>query len=126
MDADYVFRVRVRLEPETPDVSVEPATFETVLRKRAAPPGEDDWLFFRDHLWHGELGDEEHFREMTEDALGLPVTSVSFSELETDEAYLDALRAEIGEQLDEFKADGVDRAVSKYLGSSIRVVPDGA
>ena len=51
----------------------------------------------------------------------MPVTSVSFRELQTDEAYLDALKAEIAEDLEPFNADSVTEVVSKYLGSSIRV-----
>lgn len=123
--ARYVFRVEFRLEPRVAGVSVSPAQFETILYRAAEQPGEDGWLFFRDHLWHGELGDEAYFREVADDALGVPVTSVSFREFETDEEYLDALRAAVGEQLDEFNADTVDEAISKYLGSSIRVVPEG-
>lgn len=56
----------------------------------------------------------------------MPVAAVSFRELQADEAYLEALRAEIGANLAEFRADAVDRALTKYLGSSIRVLrPDG-
>jgi hypothetical protein len=119
--ARYVFRVRFRVEPSLSEVSVDPAEFETTLYRSADPPGEADWLFFRDHLWRGNVEDEAYFREVTEDALGVPVVSVSFSELQTDQAYLDALRDEIGTQLGKFKADTVDEALKKYLGSSIRV-----
>lgn len=120
--ARYVFRVRFRIEPSLPEVSVDPAEFETTLYRAADPPGEAGWLFFRDHLWRGNVGDETYLREVTEDALGVPVVSISFSELQTDQAYLDALRDAIGAQLDEFKADTVDEALKKYLGSSIHVV----
>jgi len=119
--AAYVFRVTVRLDPGPPEVSVDPATFETVMERAADPPGEDGWLFFRDNLWRGELADEGHFRQLTEEALDVPVADVSFRELRTDDEYLAALKAEIGENLAEFKADGVSEALSKYLGSSIRV-----
>lgn len=112
----------MRIEPSVPGVSLEPDRFETTLYREADPPGEDGWLFFRDHLWRGELGEPEYFRELTEDALGVAVTSVSFSELRTDEAYLQRLEAEIGEHLEEFRSDSVQRTLSKYLGSSIRVV----
>lgn len=121
--ARYVFRVAVSLEPATPGISVEPAQFETVLYRAADPPGRDGWLFFRDNLWRGELGDPDHFRELTEDELGVSVSEVTFSELQTDEAYLEAFRSEIATQLDAFNADTVDEAVSKYLGSSIDVGP---
>lgn len=123
--ARYVFRVAFRLEPAGEHVSVDPAEFETTLHREADPPGRDGWLFFRDNLWRGEIGDRDHFRGLTEEVLGAPVTSVSFSELQTDGAYLDALRAEIEANLAEFKADDADEVLSKYLGSSIRVVPDG-
>ena len=120
-DARYVFRVRFRLAPAPPDVNVDPETFETLLSRRAATPGEDGWQFFRDNLWRGAVGDEPYLREVTEEALGVPVDSVAFSELRTDEAYLDALRAAIREDLGAFRADSVEAALSKYLGSSIRV-----
>ncbi|MEF8778323.1 MAG: LWR-salt protein [Natronomonas sp.] len=119
--ARYVFQVRFRIEPSLPEVSIAPAEFETTLYRAANPPGEAGWLFFRDHLWRGNVEDEAHFREVAEDALGVSVVSVSFSELQTDQAYLDALRDEIGTQLGEFRADTVDEALKKYLGSSIRV-----
>lgn len=120
--ARYVFKIEFRIEPTMKEVSVEPSRFETTLHRAAAPPGHEGWLFFRDHLWRGELGDEDYFREVAENALGVSVTSVSFSELQTEEGYLEALRAEIGENLDEFRADTINKALSKYLGSSIRVV----
>lgn len=60
-------------------------------------------------------------QEITADALGVPVVSISFSELQTDRAYLDALREAIGDHLDAFKAETVDEALKKYLRSSIRV-----
>lgn len=123
--ARYVFRVRFRIEPSLPEVSVDPAEFETTLYRAANPPGEAGWLFFRDHLWRGNIGDEAYLREVAEDALGVPVVSISFSELQTEQTHLDALRAAIGDQLGEFKADTVDEAIKKYLGSSIHVVTRG-
>ena len=119
--ARYVFRVRFRVEPSQPELSVEPAEFETTLYRAADPPGVDGWLFFRDYLWRGEIGDEAYFRGIAEDALGVSVVSISFSELQTDQAYLDALREAIGTQLGEFNAKTVDEALKKYLGSSIHV-----
>ncbi|WP_254864763.1 LWR-salt protein [Halovivax gelatinilyticus] len=119
--ARYVFRIRFRLEPTQSAVTTDPATFETKLYRTADPPGESGWLFFRDHLWRGRVGDEAHVRRLAEAALDVPVVSVSFRELQTDRAYLDALRAAIGDQLDAFKAETVDEAVTKYLGSSIHV-----
>lgn len=123
--ARYVFRVTFRLDPSTPDLAADPAQFETTLSKTADPPGEAGWLFFRDNLWRGEVSDEAHFRDLTGDALGVPVTAVSFSELQTDEAYLDALRAAVGARLDEFNANTVDQVLSRFLGSSIRVESTG-
>ena len=121
MNAEYVFRVRVRIDPSDEGVRVDPATFETTLYRRADPPGEDGWLFFRDNLWRGEVNDEGHLRDEAEASLGVPVDSVSFSALRTDEEYFDALKAEVGDSLDLFKADSVSEVVSKYLGSSIEV-----
>lgn len=119
--ASYVFRVRFRLEPGTPEVSVEPASFETVLYREADRAGSEGWLFFRDNLWRGDLGEEAHFRELTEAALDVPVTAVSFRELQADEAYLEDLKATIADDLDLFNAESVSEVLSKYLGSSIRV-----
>jgi hypothetical protein len=118
---EYVFRVRLRVEPSDPDVSLAPGTFETVLRKRAAEPGTDGWLFFRDTLWRGEVNDEAYARELATAALGVPVESVEFRELACDQAYYDALRAAVAADFDPFRADDVPEALSKYLGSSLRV-----
>jgi hypothetical protein len=120
--ARYIFRIRFRVEPSIPEASVDPAEFQTTLYWAADPPGEAGWLFFRDHLWRGDVGDEPYLREIAEDALGVPVTSISFSELRTDRAYLDAFRDAIGANLDAFRADTVEGAMKKYLGSSIHVV----
>ncbi|MEF8842211.1 MAG: LWR-salt protein [Haloarculaceae archaeon] len=119
-----MFGIRFRIEPSVQGVSVDPERFETTLYREAEAPGEDGWLFFRDHLWRGEVGESEYFRELAEEMLGTTVTSVSFSELRTDEAYLEGLRVEIGENLEEFKSESVDEALTKYLGSSIRVVSE--
>ena len=124
MDAAYVVRVRFRLAPTEGRVSVDPATFETTVRWTAPEPGSDGWLFFRDHCWHGEFNDPAHARELLSEALGVQVEDASFSELRTDEAYRDALRAEVGANLDLFNADSTSEALSKYLGSSIHVVDE--
>lgn len=121
-NAHYVFTVRFRLLPTTPDVSVEPRTFETSLYRKADHPGEPGWLFFRDNLWRGKVGDHEHFRTLTEEALDVPVDSVSFGELRTTPAYLDALKEAIADDLATFNADSVEEVLTKYLGSSIHVV----
>jgi hypothetical protein len=123
--AAYVFGVEFRIEPPVRGVSVDPDRFETVLYREADPPGEDGWLFFRDHLWRGDAGDPEYLRELTEGMLGTPVVAVSFSELRTDGAYLERLEEEIAGNLEAFRSDSVEETLSKYLGSSIRVVPDG-
>jgi hypothetical protein len=121
MDARYIFAVRFRLEPKTGGVSVEPNEFETRLYREADPPGEEGWLFFRDNLWRGEINDEDHFRQLTEDTLGATVLSVEYRALETDEEYLTALKDEIGEDLGTFNADSVSEVLNKYLGSSLEV-----
>jgi len=120
MDAQYAFAVRFRLDPDY-EVRVEPQVFETRMERVAVEPGEDGWLFFRDNLWRGELGDRDHFRELTADALGVPVDSVEYRALETDREHYDALREAIAADLALFKADSVDEVVSKYLGSSVEV-----
>ena len=122
MDARYVFGVQFRLEPESEGVSVEPATFETKLYRAADPPGEEGWLFFRDNFWRGELGDERHFRELTEEMLGVTILSVDFRSLQIDEEYRSALEGAIDADLELFKADSVSEVLNKYLGSSIEVV----
>ncbi|MEF8855343.1 MAG: LWR-salt protein [Haloarculaceae archaeon] len=120
--AEYVFHVRFRLDPGETGLRAEPATFETTLFRAADPPRESGWLFFRDNLWHGELSDPEHFRELTAEALGVAVDSVSFRELRIEDGSLDDLKAAVGEDLAAFNADSVSAALSKYLGSSIHVV----
>lgn len=120
--ARYVFGVRVRLEADESGVWVEPATVETKLYREADPPGEEGWLFFRDNCWRGELADERFMRSELEETLGVPVESVDFRELRTDQAYLDALKAEIDENLDAFNAESVTDVLHSYLGSSIHVV----
>ncbi|WP_436924077.1 LWR-salt protein [Halosimplex amylolyticum] len=123
-EAAYVFRVTVRLDPDVEGVWANPDTFQTTVFRRADPPGEPGWLYFRDNLWRGECGDEAYMREVTEDALGTPVASVSFSELRTTEAYLEDLRSAIADDLDLFNASTVDEVLSKYLGSSIHVTEE--
>ena len=120
--ASYVLGVRFRLEPAAAGVSVEPAAFETTLFRAADPPGTDGWLFFRDNLWRGELNDPAHVRDLAAEVLDVPVVAVDFRELRTDEAYLDALKAAIADDLALFNADSTAEVISKYLGSSIRVV----
>ena len=120
-EARYVFRATVRIEPQVAGVSLDPATFETTVFRAADPPGEPGWRFFRDNLWHGELSDSDHFRDLTADALGVAVDSVSFSELQTSEAYRAALLDAVDAELDEYNATSATAVLSKYLGSSIRI-----
>ncbi|MFC4248122.1 LWR-salt protein [Natribaculum luteum] len=121
MDARYAFRVRFRLEPAAADVSVAPDTFETTCSLAAAEPGTEGWLFFRDTLWRGEVGDPAHARRLVEEKLPVPVENVEFAALHTDEEYLEALKAEIAADLEPFKADDVTEVLSKYFGSSLMV-----
>jgi len=117
MTATYVFRVTFGLD--TAGVDVDPGRFETVVTKPAADPETEGWLFFRDELWRGEVNDERHLRSLAADWLGVPVESVTFSELRIDEASLDALRETIAASA-EF--DDPPRSVlHAHLGSSIRV-----
>ena len=78
-------------------------------------------MFFRDNLWRGEVNDERHFRQLTEEALGETVLSVEYRALETDADYLAALKETIGDDLDAFNADSVAEVLNKYLGSSLEV-----
>jgi len=126
MDARYAFRVRVRIEPAHEDISIEPSSAETTvtLFREAPEPGTEGWLFFRDTLWRGEVGDEDYARQLAAEWLGVPkrtINTVEFRELQTDQAYFDALKAEIAADLEPFKADTVSEVISKYLGSSVRV-----
>ncbi|TKX81174.1 LWR-salt protein [Halorubrum sp. SD626R] len=119
MDAAYVFAVAFRLDPD--GTAVDPDRFEATMEIPAGEPGTDGWLFFRDRLWRGEIGDEPSFRTLASDRLGVEVTEASFRELRTDREHLDALRSAIGDDLARFNADSVDEVVRKYLGSSVHV-----
>ncbi|ELZ57148.1 MULTISPECIES: LWR-salt protein [Halorubrum] len=125
MDAAYVFRVEVRFDP--PEAAVDPDRFETTMEIPASEPGTDGWLFFRDRLWRGEIGDKPSFRQLADarlglaDAPGVEVVAADFRELRTDEASLDALKEAIATDLARFNADSVDEVLHKYLGSSVHV-----
>ena len=125
MEAAYVVGVAVRLDP--PAAAVDPDRFETTMEIPASEPGAGGWLFFRDRLWRGEIGDEPSFRRLAEERLGLAdapgieVVAADFRELRTDDAYLDALRDAIGADLRRFNAESVDEVLRKYLGSSVHV-----
>jgi hypothetical protein len=119
MDAAYVFAVAFRLDPR--DATVDPDRFEATMEVPASEPGADGWLFFRDRLWRGEIGDEPSFRTLASDRLGVEVVSVEFRELRTDREHLDALETAIADDLGRFNADSVDEVLHKYLGSSIHV-----
>ena len=126
MKAAYTFEAAFRLPVE--GAALDPNRFETTLRLFAPAPGVEpgperiDWLFFRDRLWHGEIGDEAPLREAASDWFDVEVVSLSFAELRADEAYLDALRAEIERDLSRFNAETVDEVLHQYLGSSVHVV----
>lgn len=119
----YVFAVEFRLDPGSRDLLVEPATFETTVFRVADQPGEPGWRFFRDNLWRGEVNHPDHVRDLTEEALGVPVDAVTFRELRVTEAYLERLRSAIADDLAAFNADSDDEVLRNYLGSSIHVVP---
>jgi hypothetical protein len=120
MDARYVFTVGFRLDPDY-EVRVAPQRFDTRMQRVADDPGEPGWLFFRDNLWRGEIGDPGHFRDLTADALGVPIESVEYRAFETDSEYYDALQEEIGAHLDLFKAESTPEVLNKYFGSSVEV-----
>jgi hypothetical protein len=121
MTARYVFAVEFRVPVDDPELRLDPETFETKLYRSAAPPGEEGWLFFRNNLWRGEVGDETHLRQLASEELGVDVEAVEYRAFETDEAYLDALKAEIAADLDPFNADSVTEVLSKYFSSSLEV-----
>lgn len=118
----YVFDVRFHVTPAVEGVSVEPNWFETTLYWRAETPGVEGWRFFRDNLWHGEVNDPEHLRAEAGDILGVPVDEVSFRELQMTPEYRQRLEDEVAANLDDFRADTVEGALSKYLGSAVRLV----
>ncbi|WP_254840750.1 LWR-salt protein [Natronomonas marina] len=121
-EAEYVFSVRVDLSPDDPDLRLDPATVETTLFRRAADPGEDGWLFFRDNLWRGEVNDPDYLRQSAAAALDADVVSIEFRELRTEAAYFEALKAEIADDLALFRAEDAAEVVKKYLGSRVHVV----
>ncbi|WP_049984980.1 LWR-salt protein [Halobellus rufus] len=123
MDAAYVFRVTVRFGP-APGVTVSPETVETVVEVAADPPGEGEWLFFRDALWRGNVADERHARELAESWLSVPVDDVQFSELRLDPAYREALAEAIESTPAAFDGDDPRDVLHRHLGSSIRVVEE--
>ncbi|MFB6135478.1 MAG: LWR-salt protein [Halobacteriaceae archaeon] len=124
MSGRYRFAVRFRLDPE--GVAVSPAEFETTMSRPADPPGEDGWLFFRDNLWHGELSDGAHARDLASEALGVEVVDVEFRAFETDRDSYEALKEAIAADLPEFRADDVPEVLHKYFGSAVEVRPDEA
>ena len=119
MNAAYVFGVAFRLDPV--GARADPERFETTVEVPAPAPGEEGWLFFRDRLWRGEVGDEPSACAFLGERLGVGVEDVAFRELRTDGAYLDAFSAAIAADLSRFNADDVDEVLRKYLGSSIHV-----
>lgn len=58
------------------------------MYRKADEPGEPGWRFFRDNLWRGSIAEADHFRSLTEAALGVAVLSVEYRAFETDEASL--------------------------------------
>ncbi|SDJ35230.1 LWR-salt protein [Natronorubrum texcoconense] len=123
MEARYVFRATIRLEPDQPSVRLDPSTAETTVTvfHEAPEPGREGWLFFRDTLWRGEVSDAAYGRGLVEEWLDEPVESVSFRELQVDQEYFAAMKDAIAADLETFNAENVSEALSKYLGSSIRV-----
>jgi hypothetical protein len=122
VEAAYVFRVRFRLDAGP--LRLEPSEFETVVEWPAPTPGEPGWRLFGEHLWRGEASDPAHLRTLLAERLDVAVVEASFSELRTDRAYLEALEAAIGAELDRFGADSVRDVRHRHLGSSVRVVDE--
>jgi hypothetical protein len=122
VEGRYVFRVRFRLDPSV--VEIDPDSFEAVVRYPAAPPGDEagEWRFFEEWLWRGDLTDERRFGPVVEEWLSVPVSSVRFSELVVDEAYLDAWTDAVAAEVDRYRADSVREVRHNHLGSSVRVL----
>lgn len=122
--AEYVFHVRFHLAPQA-DVRLDPQTFETTLFRPADRPGVEGWLFFRNHLWRGEVNDEQHLRELAEAILDVSVETIAFRELRTNPSHLDSLKEAIERELDTQRTFGnaasVDEVLKNYFGSSIHV-----
>lgn len=124
--AAYVFRVRFRLSSQS-DVRIEPETFETVLSWPAAQPGTEGWLFFRNHLWRGEVNDQQPLRDQAERALGsVAVEHIAFLELRTTREHLNALKDQIEAALERQpspfgNATSAEEVVKNHLGSAIHV-----
>lgn len=124
MNGDYVFRVRLRVEPTDADLRLDDPQFETLCRKDAPEPGSDGWLFFRDMLWRGEVNAPEQLESRLSDGLGVTVEHVEFRELTCNRDYYDALYDAVAADLDAFRADDADSAVRNYFGNRIRVTED--
>jgi hypothetical protein len=129
MDAQYVFRVAFRPRTDLEGRTGRDAETETVTVTRDAPePGTEGWLFFRNTLWRGAVGDQAYAERLAAEWLEetpAAIESVEFRELRTDKAYYEALKAEIAADLEPFNAEHVSAVLSKYLGSSVHVVDDG-
>ncbi len=130
MEGQYVFQVTLRVASQHESVTVHPTSAETTVTvSRVAPePGTEGWLFFRNTLWRGELGDDNYGRQLAAEWLDTTpdrIESVSFRELQADETYFEALKTAIAADLDLFNAETVSEVLSKYLGSSIRVTDGG-
>ena len=69
----------------------------------------------------GVSADPNRFETVMRRTAPPPVESVSFSELQTTEAYLDDLKRAIAADLEAFNTESVSEVLKKYLGSSIRV-----
>ncbi|MFB6104752.1 MAG: LWR-salt protein [Halobacteriaceae archaeon] len=115
----YTFRVRFRLDPD--GVTVDPAEFETRMARPAVDPGTDGWLFFRDNLWRGEIGDESHLASLATEALGVRVVDIEYAAFITDREHWAAFREAIAADLEAFRADDVESVITKYLGSSVEL-----
>lgn len=119
MEAHYVFAATVRFAPE--HGRVDPQKIEVQYRHPAPAPGDDGWLFFRNHCWRGEVNDPEGVRRLIADDLGVDVEHVELRGFETDEQYLTALKDEIGANLELFNADSTTEVLHKYLASKLEV-----
>jgi len=117
--AHYRFAVTFRLR--TGELRAEPDTFETAVKKPAAEPGTEGWLFFRNTLWHGEISDPGPFKARLGERLGVDVLGADFRAFECTPDERAALKSEIGSHIDDFGADTAEAVVHYHFGSALEV-----
>lgn len=119
----YVFSASLRISTGE-SVYIDPNTFSVVLSWKAPQPGLENWERFREFLWRGQLNHPEFVISELTPSIDVPIESIQFSELQCTQSYLDSLQTAISNDLSLFNAESTTEVISKYFGSSIRVVED--